>query len=79
MTITPLEVEGPVVVESAEAITTTAEAEMGRVELAELLGEEAIGRLAAEVGAQAAEGGLKLLGSGVKSTRFFPPFELCTG
>ena len=50
-------------VESAEAITTTAEAEMGRVELADLLGEEAIGRLAAEARAQAAEGGLKLLGS----------------
>jgi len=64
MTIDVVEVEGPVVVESAEAITTTeAEAEMPGADLSELLDEHAIAQLAERAREQAAEGGLKLLGS----------------
>jgi transposase-like protein len=64
MTIDVIEVEGPVVVESAEAITTTtAEAEMPAADLTDLLDEKAIAQLAARAREQAAEGGLKLLGS----------------
>ena len=63
MTIDVIEPSAPVVVESAEATTTTAtEAEMS-AELAELLDEQAIAQLAARARQQAAEGGLKLLGS----------------
>ena len=63
MTIDVVEMESPVVVESAEAITTTAtEAEMP-ADLADLLDEQAIAQLAARARQQAAEGGLKLLGS----------------
>jgi transposase-like protein len=64
MTIDVVDVEGPVVVESAEAIiTTTAEAEMSGADLTELLDAQAIAQLAARAREQAAEGGLKLLGS----------------
>jgi len=63
MTIDIVENESPVVVESAEATTTTAtEAEMPG-DLADLLDEQAIAQLAARAREQAAEGGLKLLGS----------------
>jgi transposase-like protein len=63
MTIDVIERSTPVVVESAEATTTTAtEAEMS-ADLAELLDEQAIAQLAARARQQAAEGGLKLLGS----------------
>ncbi len=64
MTIDVVETSAPVVVESAESITTTvAEAEMPTGELADLLDEKAIARLAAQAREQAAAGGLKLLGS----------------
>jgi len=51
------------VVETAKTITTTAEADVPGTELAELLDEQAIAKLAVRARAQAAEGGLKLLGS----------------
>ena len=63
MTIDIVEPDAPVVVESAESITTTAaEGEMPG-DLAEPLDEETIAALAARAREQAAEGGLKLLGS----------------
>jgi transposase-like protein len=63
MTINVIDSESPVLVESAEANTTTAaEAEMPG-DLAELLDENAIARLAEQAREQAAAGGLKLLGS----------------
>jgi putative transposase len=63
MTIDVVETNTPVVVKSAEATTTTAtEAEMS-ADLAELLDEQAIAQLATRARQQAAEGGLKLLGS----------------
>lgn len=63
MTIDVVEVESPIVVETAKTITTTAEADVPGTELAELLDEQAIAKLAARAREQAAEGGLKLLGS----------------
>jgi putative transposase len=63
MTIDVVEVESPIVVESAKTTTTTAEAEMPGTDLADLLDEDAIARLAVRAREQAAEGGLKLLGS----------------
>jgi putative transposase len=71
MTITPLEINEQTVVEAA-VMTTTSEAagpvgapETGAadVDLAELLGPETIAVLAERARAQAAQGGLKLLGS----------------
>ncbi len=63
MTINVVDSESPVLVESAEANTTTAaEAEMPG-DLVELLDEKAIARLAEQAREQAAAGGLKLLGS----------------
>lgn len=71
MTITPVEINDSTVVEAA-VMTSTSEAaepvdapETGAadVDLAELLGPEAIAVLAERARAQAAEGGLKLLGS----------------
>jgi transposase-like protein len=71
MTIKPLDIDGPTVVEAA-AMTTTSEAvdpveareaAGADVDLAELLGPEAIAVLADRARAQASEGGLKLLGS----------------
>ena len=63
MTTDVVEVESPIVVETAETIATTAEAEMPGTDLADLLDEDAIARLAVRAREQAAEGGLKLLGS----------------
>lgn len=62
MTIDVFEMESPIVVESAEATTTTATEAETPTDLADLLDEQAVAALAA-ARRQAAEGGLKLLGS----------------
>jgi len=57
MTIDVVEVVSPVVIESAESITTTvAEAEMATGELADVLDENAIAQLAARAREQACAG-----------------------
>ena len=69
MTITPLEVESPEVVEAGtmppvKSTETPVDAPGGdRVDLAELLDDEVVAALAAAARAQAEDGGLKLLGS----------------
>jgi len=63
MTIDVVDMESPLMVESAEAITTTATEAQIPMDLSELLDEKAIAHLAQQARVQAAQGGLKLLGS----------------